>query len=241
MKRIILIMGLLIPLVMVAKKKQNDAPADESAEIEALPDTSEVAVEILQIPLQEMYDNKVLEIAEKNKEIAQLYEILDRQTENHNKEIAQLNAEKDELYKKLSNVAVNFLYIPYEQFSIDEIAIPAFEALKGSKYYDKYFLRLELLRSYADDIKALCAFLDNLDYLGYDIAFGNSLKEEAKEEITKLENTPTYKAYIQYEDWGNTYLGMQITAIKKDLVNITPDSKGKFRTRREQLSSLLPK
>ena len=41
----------------------------------------------------------------------------------------------------LIEMATNFLYLPYNKYCIESIALPAFRATEGSKYYDEYKIR----------------------------------------------------------------------------------------------------
>lgn len=127
-------------------------------------------------------------------------------------------AEMDALHRKLISLASNFLYIPYDEYSINEIAVPAFAACEGSSAYATYKNRLPMLTNYKDDILSLINFISltvadltsefNLDFMK---------EEKAKNRLAELKQTPVYLRYAAYEDWENTYLGGYILQIEKEL------------------------
>lgn len=114
-----------------------------------------------------------------------------------------LKSQNDTANKKLKNIAFNFLYIPYEAFSIKKIAIPAFNAISDPSVKEAGKVKFSLLQSYETDIKELIVCYrkieDELD-LSYD----------GIEYVEKIKGTDVYNNYNKYDDWENTYLGKNI-------------------------------
>lgn len=135
--------------------------------------------------------------------------------------VNDLKKENEKLQRQLISMASNFLYIPYEEYSINEIAIKAFESTQGTSVYMKYQNRLPLIQNYKADIAELITFLKSAERkIKY--THGDKKKIKAKELVDALKLLSLYKHYTAYEDWKNTYLGQKICLIQKILD--VPDS-----------------
>ena len=152
--------------------------------------------------------------------------------------IKRLEASNDTLQRRLISMASNFLYIPYDEYSIEEIALPAFLSTKGTSAYNQYQNRLPLLQNYKEDISALIAFLTKAEK---DLAIGlTKLREDkAKEHLSNIHSLSLYLRYSTYDDWKNTYLGTQICTIQKYLQTPTEGTSAQLKTARTKLESLL--
>ena len=62
-------------------------------------------------------------------------------------------------YPCLVNIISNFLYIPYEAYSIEKIAIPASNNIFDERLKHKQKIKFDLLKSYQNDIRSLMQFL----------------------------------------------------------------------------------
>jgi hypothetical protein len=135
-------------------------------------------------------------------------------------------------------MASNFLYIPYEAYSIDEIAIPAFKATNGSKAYSKYQNRLPLLINYKTDVQSLIEYLAKAEK---DLSIGLTKlrNDKAVEHLNILEALPLYTRYSTYNDWKNTYLGTQIIEIQKQLKTPSEKTSTQLKNIRVKLENLL--
>ena len=79
---------------------------------------------------------------------------------NHLKsDTTRLYVAQREADKRLVNIASNFLYIPYEAYSIEKIAIPAFKAISSKELRRDHQIKYELLYNYRKDITDLLAFI----------------------------------------------------------------------------------
>ncbi len=152
--------------------------------------------------------------------------------------IKRLEASNDTLQRRLISMASNFIYIPYDEYSIDEIALPAFLSTKGTPAYIKYQNRLPLLQNYRGDISALISFLTQAEK---DLSIGlTRLREnKAKEHLSNIQTMPLYLRYSSYDDWKNTYLGTQICTIQKYLQTPTEGTAAQLKTIRTKLERLL--
>lgn len=133
-------------------------------------------------------------------------------------EIKRLEASKDSMQRSLINVASNFMYLPYEEYSINEIAIPAFTLTKGSTFYQHHQNIFDILQNYKSDIISLNNFLATAEAeLKKTADFGNLRADKGKDHLDKLSALPLYARYTSYNDWTNTYLGAKIIEIQKYL------------------------
>lgn len=116
--------------------------------------------------------------------------------------------------KKLVNIASNFLYIPYEAYSIERIAIPAFEAVTNETLKQEHQVKYNLLRSYKTDLENVLSFIDDAEKR-LKATFVTS--EDAKDVISKLRGAPFYQSYRNYSDRDNTFLGGKLSFLEKQL------------------------
>lgn len=157
-----------------------------------------------------------LELSNKSTEINKLKS----DTSSLNKRLNEVKATLKKTNKMLVNNALNFLYIPYEKWSINEVAIPAFEAISDSTLKKECQKEEKLLKNYCQDVEALVSFLSEVE------------KEMAKNKIARdlsklkkqLTNKDFYKRYTEKEKFYKSYyLGRKIKAIEKELGNSNPN------------------
>lgn len=121
----------------------------------------------------------------------------------------KLKAQLLESEKALISMASNFLYIPYEAYSIDSIAISSFESVSDKSLKDKYRIRYSLLKSYKRDIADFVNFLEIQQK-----ELNKPFTKNALDAIATLHEERFYKAYHQYNDWAETYLGKKIVNVE---------------------------
>lgn len=148
--------------------------------------------------------------------------------------------------KKFSTMASNFLYLPYNRYSIDEIAIPAYDAIKGSELYIQRAIRLQLLKSYREDIESLIEYISDMEpkldkltgiFKMATVTIKNNKWLELKNSLNSLRFV---REYQKYTDWKETYLGKQYLAIAGMLGGDNPASTKAGMTKiKENLQSLL--
>ncbi|MDE6534963.1 MAG: hypothetical protein K2K82_03030 [Muribaculaceae bacterium] len=165
--------------------------------------------------LESLNRKSAIEIEHKNDEIKNLKGEITNLKETT---IKQLNERNDSILRKLINVASNFLYIPFEDYSVNKIAIPAFKMAQGTPFYVKYQNRLALLENYKDDIVAIIGVL-NVEPERMKVPNLGFLKIKGAERKEMLEALPCYQRYKAYDDWENTYLGNYIAVMLKNYNN----------------------
>lgn len=165
---------------------------------------------------------------------------LEKQKKTLNDSIIKLNEEinnvKSVSNRKLISMASNFIYIPYEDYSINKIAIPAFESAKGSKEYDEYKGRLSLLEKYKEDIDSIKIFLGGLKETFFTKSF--SRNTECSNTLKKLTDLEVYKRYQTYSDWKATYLGQKIVRIETVLKNPSDKTYSELMKVKDELEDL---
>ena len=114
--------------------------------------------------------------------------------------------------KRLVTMASNFIYIPYEAYSIDSIAIKTFEAVSTDTLRQQHFIKYQLLKNYQNDIRDFQQFLKKTN-----IDLNKPFVKDATAELTTFQNEPYYIAYHTYNDWEATYIGKKILHIEKQL------------------------
>lgn len=168
-----------------------------------------------------------------NREITNLKRKID---DLHSITIKRLEASNDTLQRRLISMASNFLYIPYDEYGIDEIAIPAFLSTKGTPAYTRYQNRLPLLQNYKSDVTSL---VNSLSQMEKDLEWGIVRSQKANEHISNLHASYIYQRYTSYDDWENTYLGEQLQSILGLLKSPNEQTSSKLKTIRIILEGLL--
>ncbi len=152
--------------------------------------------------------------------------------------IRRLEASNDTLQRRLISMASNFLYIPYDEYSIEEIAIPAFISTKGTSAYTRYHNRLPLLQNYKSDISSLVKSISQMEK-DLEIGLTAMRNQKANEHLNNIQTSPIYQRYTSYDDWENTYLGGQLQSICVLLKSPTEQTASKLKTIRTNLEKLL--
>lgn len=133
------------------------------------------------------------------------------------KELEGIKAKPVAIDKHLINIAANFLFIPYEQYSIEKIAIPAFNLVQSDSLKIKYGDRLEFLKSYQQDLRVLANFLKHPGLGKNKISAGSSLD--------KLKSIPVYSKYHKYAWLNGSYLYNKMNEIEKKLTYVVNTGK----------------
>lgn len=170
-----------------------------------------------------------------NREITNLKRKID---DLHSITIKRLEASNDTLQRRLISMASNFLYIPYDEYSIEEIAIPAFLSTKDTPAYTRFQNRLPLLQNYKSDVISL---VNSLSQMEKDLEIGLTAmrNQKANEHLNNLQVSSLYQRYTSYDDWENTYLGEQLKSIFGLLKSPTDQTSSKLKTIRTNLEGLL--
>ena len=119
--------------------------------------------------------------------------------------------------KALISMASNFIYIPYEAYSVDSIAIPAYESAQDSNLKQQYENRYQLLKDYKVNVDETVKLLSGI-YREIQNPFTSS--GQSNELISKITQSHVYAQYKKYDDWRNTYLGYMLTEVIGYLGNI---------------------
>ena len=127
--------------------------------------------------------------------------------QRQNKSLKEKTIKSD---KALISMASNFIYIPYEAYSVDSIAIPAYEAAQDSALKRQYDIRYQLLKKYKVNVSETVELLNDI-YHECNAPFASS--GQSNELINKITQNRVYSQYIRYEDWRNTYLGYMLTEV----------------------------
>lgn len=112
--------------------------------------------------------------------------------------------------KALISMASNFIYIPYEAYSVDSIAIPAYESAQDSKLKQQYEIRYQLLKNYKENVSETVELLSDICQ-EIQVPFASS--GQSNDLISKITQSCVYAQYKKYDDWRNTYLGYMLTEV----------------------------
>lgn len=244
------LLGVIILIIFaftskVHSQESADAPVSTQAHEVNLPDSIVrlLAENVTQIDslmransaLKGLLRESQQETEAQNREITNLKRKID---DLHSITIKRLEASNDTLQRRLISMASNFLYIPYDEYSIEEIAIPAVLSTKGTVAYTRYQNRLSLLQNYKSDIVSL---INSLFQIEKDLSIGLTeyRNKKAKEHLSNLQESLIYQRYISYDDWVNTYLGEQLQRIFTLLESPSEATSTQIKTIRTNLERLL--
>lgn len=241
---IILLLLSAFPFKVLSEKNSDNIPLKTAQEI-TLPDSiicllKNNALKIDSLTNENTVLKGLLKEAQKETELKEsniinLQHLID---DLQNISIKRLEASNDTLQRDLISMASNFLYIPYDEYSIEEIALPAFLSIKDTPAYSRYQNRLPLIQNYRNDISSLITFLLQAEK---NLAIGLSKLREnkAKEYLSNIQSLDLYLRYSSYDDWKNTYLGSQICTIQKYLQTPNESTSAQLKTVRTKLEGLL--
>lgn len=146
-------------------------------------------------------------------------ESYEQSIKQQNQEINILSKELESQQKKLNNyyldlieIGSNFLYLPYNEAAIKDIAKPALEAAKPYDKFNKYQIRLDCIENYNKDITDVMNFINT-----------NQIDKESNLTVALANfnaaflGMETVKRYLNFgEGWEDTYLGKYI----KEIINL---------------------
>lgn len=239
MKYLLFILCLSLSLVAQAQEKVDSLSKKQN--------NSEMSVSISVDNLSRL-ENEKKEAVQNNKDLQQAYLQLQKQNSSMTSELEKIRREYNALKsnydavvksqelanKKLVNIASNFLYIPYEAYSIQEIAIPAFNAVTDEQLRNKHQVKLALLENYQQDIRDLLAFISVIEK-----ELSNRFAKDLKALDQRYINTDYYHRYNQYDDWKNTYLGKKINYINVKMKSYNGTNKPDFTSIKKELNQCL--
>lgn len=137
---------------------------------------------------------------------------------------------------KLINIASNFLFIPYEAYSIQNIAIPAFKAVTDPQLIQKHQVKLTLLENYQKDIVDLLSFISTVEK-ELNVPYTKDLKILGVDR--KFEGTDFYLRYRRYDKWESTYLGKKLKYIDLIIKSYNGRNKPDFSSMKKELNQCL--
>lgn len=147
----------------------------------------------------------------------------------------RLLASQREADKRLANIASNFLYIPYEAFSIEKIAIPAFNAIANAELKREHRIKYKLLCSYKQDIENILLFIEHAC-----TELQKPFTKNANDIHAQFQKQSFYLSYHTYAEWSDTFLGTKIALIEKQLQDFDGNEhKVDFSAIKEELNKCL--
>ncbi len=190
---------------------------------------------ILNSTLQETIKSSSQESTKRDREI----ESLKAQIENlQNSTIKTLEVKNDSLQRRLLSIASYYIYQPYNVYTINKIALPAFNATIGTPAYVKYQNRLVILQNYRADIDEIIEFIEKAKE---DMSDSSTTvrNENAKICLESLMSLPAYTRYVAYDDWKKTYLGGYLKSIMSLLEKPNDTTADKLDSLKIQLESVI--
>jgi len=155
----------------------------------------------------EKIHNKLMWQKQSTENSLRMYKIQCDDTQEQNKSLMDKTIKSD---KALISMASNFIYIPYEAYSVDSIAIPAYESVQDLALKRHYEIRYQLLKNYKEDVCETVKLLNDI-FQECNAPFASG--GQSNELISKITQSRVYFQYKQYDDWRNTYLGYMLTEV----------------------------
>ena len=114
----------------------------------------------------------------------------------------------------LINIVSNFLYIPFEAYSIQKIAIPAFKIISDSSLIHKHQIKFGLLVRYQVHVNNM---RDYLTLMQTDLMKPFSKRDLAMQWLNTFKEQAFYRDYCRYDDFKSTYLGKLFNEVESRL------------------------
>lgn len=146
---------------------------------------------------------------------------LDNDLKKKENQIDTLSDTNLTLQKRMGTMILNYIYMPYEKYVIEQVAVPGIPLITDPKTVEKAAPRFEILKNYAKDIMSMKQFVDSINMRKNANPFGR--KEYFGKVAQNLKNTPTFKRYEAYSDWEQTYLGKIIAELYRKLMAVNQD------------------
>lgn len=225
--KIVLIIVLIMSFFDLSAQQKQDSMLLANADSLILPAPKKA--EDIVVEMDSLHTHSTVVVLERERDyLRKLYdEALTRINEDslkilkQSKELSALQFANDSLTKQLLKddknfvvIASNYLYLPYEAFSIEKIAIAAFEAVRDSTVRSNNLINYRLLKNYRQDIQSLLSFMNEYQ-IKFNTPFG--LPKEAQEAMNILQTMDAYIAYKQFEGWEQTYLGKCFQQVESQL------------------------
>lgn len=150
----------------------------------------------------------------------------------------KIKSNNDKANKSLINIASNFLYIPYEAYSIEKIAIPAFEIVSDRELREKHAVGYKLLKNYQRDIRALLSFIKQAKEK-LNAQWALRTPDVKNGVLNDLQAQGFYTSYKEYKEWQETFLGKQIVKVENVIKTCSDSNKPVFDDIEIQLNNCL--
>lgn len=193
MKRLLLILFVIVSCSVYA---QDTISVTNNETDSVVGKYEEQQVTVNTVPI-EKYNSVIQELSQLKQKNCALSEDLAKTSSQLKDAVTHANAVDTMLFR----IASNFLYIPYEAYSVKKIAIPAYRKITNQDIKEKCEIRGNLLEKYPEHIQAIMEFFSKirLQSLPGETNCGR-LAERFREQ-------QFYKDYLQYKDWKKTFLG----------------------------------
>lgn len=119
--------------------------------------------------------------------------------------------------KDYISLASNFLYMPYDSYSISDIVKPAYERVKDTELGKEYKVRFDLLFNYEAYAREILDFCKRQEHKPINAA---RITKDAAEINAAFNALPAVAAFKKYDDYKNTYLGRYIFNIENTLSTV---------------------
>lgn len=138
----------------------------------------------------------------------------------------------------LFKTGINFLYIPYDSFSINSIAIPSLKRINRKENFLEFDLVYTLFSRYEVYLSNFKQYLVDKEKDHFQNPFDiNSFKLDlALDDFHKQE---FYSKYNEYEDFKNTYLGLKFQMVEERFRLYSEKKKVTFEDLIKELSTCL--
>lgn len=166
--------------------------------------------EILQEALLTIEEQKKLLL--ELKDVETKYNIVIREKESLEKKKNKAEQHALSVEKSLISMASNFLYVPYEAYGVEEIAVKAFESIQDSKLKQEYNQRYVLLKNYQNHLRDFKSYLERVQkacngvFQATATEFIDTTDPSVSPELV-LHKQPFYLEYKKYSEWKDTFIG----------------------------------
>ena len=173
---------------------------------------------VLEKDLRKQLDEAKAIIEQQTKRLLELQDVETKLTLSQNKNVTLIEqldvvskqAEKAE--KNLISLASNFLYVPYEAYGVEEVAIKAFESIQNTKLKQEYHQRYVLLKNYKQHLMDLKLYLQKVQKACNGVFQATATEFIDGDDLSVssdmvLKKQPFYLEYVKYDGYEDTFIG----------------------------------
>jgi hypothetical protein len=169
-------------------------------------------------------------VNKRQSEMVDSIKMLQRQLLEKNNEIEQYKLNNKALEAQIGredtcivNLSTNYLFIPYEDYSVENSAVPAIDNVYNKTLLEKQSVRINLLKNYKQHVQQFRDFLIRMN-----VECKKKFRDINKDFITPFTSQPFFIEYKKFDKHESMYLWKFYVEVLKRFKSYTNENNPKF-------------